>query len=543
MTSTNRPLGESTATLVAPDDHLHAKDLLSTPTNTSTAVSSGTVSDEEPSTPEPLAGAPVSVLCGWPHEHDPKDPTAKHPKGRPDDGSGGWPHPGDSDKPDPAKWHTLNGTGNDGTDFTPRDDSVSVLCGWPDANGPDGKTGHGVTRESGWPHEDDPKDAAVTYSKAQPPVGGVPDNGSGDWPEPGDSSKDDPAKAWPDGNASKPDPAKLYTLKGTSSDGADSTSQDDDSASVLCGWPHVNGPRDSAAETPKGRPLVGGVPDHGSDLMPEPGDSSKPDPANGWPNGSRDFTSKGESGWPHIDDPEDQAAKSPEGWPLVGGVPGNGDLPDPGDPSQNDPAKIRPGSGSDQTQAETAGPERRRKPGTVGPEGQPPWGVKNLAATAANTTSLEGPEGQPPWGVKNLATTAANATSLEGPEGQPPWGVKNLATTAANATGGVAGPEGQPPWGIKNLAATADNATGGVASPEGQPPWGIKNLGAAVNATGGVAGPEGQPPWGVKNLAVSDGGPEGQPPWGTKGRAAATTTTTGGNEAGKGDDGAQDASA
>ncbi|KAM3551868.1 hypothetical protein MY1884_007505 [Beauveria asiatica] len=542
MTSTNRPLDESTATLVAPDDHVHAKDLLSTPTNTSTAVSSGTVSDEEPSTPEPLAGAPVSVLCGWPHagspngkaglqgtsesgwphEHDPKDPTAKHPKGRPDDGSGGWPHPGDSDKPDPAKWHTLNGAGNDGTDFTPKDDPVSVLCGWPDANGPDGKTGHGVTRDSGWPHEDDPKDAAATYSEAQPPVGGVPDNGSGAWPEPGDSSKDDPAKAWPDGNASKPDPAKLYTLKGTSSDGADSTSQDDDgSASVLCGWPHVNGPQDSAAETPKGRPLVGGVPDNGSDLMPEPGDSSKPDPANGWPNGNaakpdparrgrraqrgsggngetgRDFTSKGESGWPHIDDPEDQAAKSPGH--ASGGVPGNGDLPDPGDPSQNDPAKIRPGSGSDQTRAEIAGPNGRRKPGTVGPEGQPPWGVKNLAATAANTTSLQGPEGQPPWGVKNLATTAANAT-------------------------------------------------GGVAGPEGQPPWGIKNLGAAVDATGGgVAGPEGQPPWGVKNLAVSDGGPEGQPPWGTKGRAAATTTTTttttGGNESGKGNDGAQDASA
>ncbi|OAA40412.1 hypothetical protein BBO_05996 [Beauveria brongniartii RCEF 3172] len=474
MASTNRPLDESTATLVAPDDHLHAKNLLSTPTNISTAISSGTVSDEEPSTPEPLSGVPVSVLCGWPHsgspngkaglegttesgwphEDDPKDATAKDPKGRPDDGSGGWPRPGDSDKPDPAKWHTLKGTSNDGTDSTSKDDSASVLCGWPHADGPNGKPGHEMTKESGWPHEDDPKDAAARYSEGQPSVGGVHDNGSGDWPNPGDSSKDDPAKGWPDGNASKPDPAKLHTLNGTSNEGTDTLSQDD-SVSVLCGWPHVNGPEDSAAKIPNGRP-------------------------------------------------------------LVGGVPGNGDMPNPGDPSKNDPAKIQPDSGNDQTQPEeTAGPERRRKPGTVGPEGQPPWGVKNLAATAANATSLEGPEGQPPWGIKNLGT-------------------------AVNATGGVAGPEGQPPWGIKKLGA-AIIAKADVASPEGQPPWGIKNLGAAVNAKADVAGPEGQPPWGVKNLAASDGGPEGQPPWGTKGRAAAATATTGGNESGKGDDGAQDA--
>ncbi|KAM3519278.1 hypothetical protein NHJ13051_007608 [Beauveria bassiana] len=567
MASTNRPLDESTATLVAPDDHFQVKDLLSTPTNASTAISSGTVSDEEPSTPEPLADVPVSVLCGWPHtggpdgkpghevtkesgwphEDGPKDPAAKKPKGRPpggttpDDGSGWWPHPGDSDKPDPAKWHTLKSTANDGTtDAASKDDSVSVLCGWPHAGGPNGKSGGQVTKDSGWPHvDDDPKHPAAKSPE------GLTSLGSSDKPDPGDSSKDDPAKGWPNGNSDKPDPAKLHTLNpngnsdkpdpaklhtlnpngnsdkpdpaklhtlnDTSNNGAaaSTSSQDGSSASVLCGWPHDNDPnQDRAAAAAAAAAKNPSVHDNASDLVPTPGDSSKPDPANGWPSGNAskpdpakrgrqgqrgngaggetddtDAPFKNESGWPHFDgrNKDWAAAKNL-------GVPDNGSdlVPTPGDSSKPDPAKILPDDdGNDQTQPETAGP-KRRKSGTFGPEGQPPWGVKNLAATAAgaaNATSLEGPEGQPPWGVKNLAATTAgaNATSLEGPEGQPP---------------------------------------------EGQPPWGVKNLDAAVNAKG-VAGPEGQPPWGVKNLVTSDGGPEGQPPWGTiKGR-------------GKGEDGEQ----
>ncbi|KAM0668565.1 hypothetical protein ACQRIU_002127 [Beauveria bassiana] len=512
MASTNRPLDESTATLVAPDDHFQIKDLLSTPTNASTAISSGTVSDEEPSTPEPLADVPVSVLCGWPHtggpdgkpghevtkesgwphEDDPKDPAAKKPKGRPpggttpDDGSGWWPHPGDSDKPDPAKWHTLKSTANDGTtDAASKDDSVSVLCGWPHAGGPNSKSGGQVTKESGWPHVDDPKHPAAKSPE------GLTSLGSSDKPDPGDSSKDDPAKGWPNGNSDKPDPAKLHTLNDTSNNGAaaSTSSQDGSSASVLSGWPHDNDPNQdrAAAAAAAKNPSVH---DSASDLLPTPGDSSKPDPANGWPNGNAskpdpakrgrqgqrgngaggetddtDAPFKNESGWPHFDDPNNKdwaAAKNL-------GVPDNGSdlVPTPGDSSKPDPAKIMPDDdGNDQTQPETAGP-KRRKSGTFGPEGQPPWGVKNLAATAANATSLESPEGQPPWGVKNLAATAdaAGATSLEGPEGQPPWGVKNLGA-AVNAKG-VAGPEGQPPWGVKNLAASD-----GVG-PEGQPPWGI----------------------------------------------------------------------
>ncbi|KGQ04590.1 hypothetical protein BBAD15_g10152 [Beauveria bassiana D1-5] len=457
MASTNRPLDESTATLVAPDDHFQVKDLLSTPTNASTAISSGTVSDEEPSTPEPLADVPVSVLCGWPHtggpdgkpgrevtkesgwphEDDPKDPAAKKPKGRPpggttpDDGSGWWPHPGDSDKPDPAKWHTLKSTTNDGTtDATSKDDSVSVLCGWPHAGGPNGKTGGQVTKDSGWPHVDDPKHPAAKSPE------GLTSLGSSDKPDPGDSSKDDPAKGWPKGNSDKPDPAKLHTLNDTSNDGADSTSsQDGSSASVL---------RAAAAKNPS-------VPDNASDLVPTPGDSSKPDPANGWPNGNAskpdpakrgrqgqrgngaagetdddtDAPFKNESGWPHFDGPTKDWAAAAKNL----GVPDNGSdlVPTPGDSSKPDPAKILPddggNDGNDQTQPETAGP-KRRKSGTFGPEGQPPWGVKNLAATtaaAANATSLEGPEGQPPWGVKNLGA-AVNAKAVAGPEGQPPWG-------------------------------------------------------------------------------------------------------------------------
>ncbi|KAM3510121.1 hypothetical protein MY11210_006038 [Beauveria gryllotalpidicola] len=135
MASTNRPLDESTATLVSPDDHVHAKDLVSTATNASTDISSGTVSDEEPSTPDPRADVPVSVLCGWPHLDDPKGPAAAEnlkgwpPVGTPDKGSDFV--PGDSNKPDPAKLHPLSKAG---TDSTSNDDSVSVQCGWPDGN-------------------------------------------------------------------------------------------------------------------------------------------------------------------------------------------------------------------------------------------------------------------------------------------------------------------------------------------------------------------------------------------------------------------------
>ena len=224
MSTTERPLDESTATLVSPDDHLHAKNLLNMPSKASTGVSSGTVSTEEPSTPEPPAAeltAPVSIKCGWPNaaegvEGQPPVPEVKAlategPEGQPPWGSKGL--TAAIQKPQAAP--------------------ADANSGWPHLDKEQPKT---KDANSGWPH----------FDKEQP------------------ETKDADSK-WP-GDSNNPDDPKHQTGHGTHSSGSDAASKDaSGTVTVQCGWPNgttkppptVPGRNDPGSFGPRGQPPWG----------------------------------------------------------------------------------------------------------------------------------------------------------------------------------------------------------------------------------------------------------------------------------------------
>ncbi|OAA73066.1 hypothetical protein LEL_08850 [Akanthomyces lecanii RCEF 1005] len=258
MSTTDRLLDESTATLVSPDDHLHAKNLLNMPSKASTGVSSGTVSTEEPSTPETPAAeltAPVSIKCGWPNaaegvEGQPPVPEVKtlategpegqppwgskgltaalqKPQAAPADANSGWPH---LDKEQPKTKDANSGWPHFDKEQPETKDASS---GWPhlDKEQPETKDAN-----SGWPH----------FDKEQP------------------KTKDADSK-WP-GDSNNPDDPKHQTGHGTHSSGSDAASRDaSGTLTVQCGWPNgttkpqptVPGRNDPGSFGPRGQPPWG----------------------------------------------------------------------------------------------------------------------------------------------------------------------------------------------------------------------------------------------------------------------------------------------
>lgn len=341
MSTTDRPLDESTATLVSPDEYLHAKNLLNTPSKASTGVSSGTVSTEEPSTPEPPAAeltAPVSIKCGWPNateggeEHPPvpevKALATEGPEGQPPWGSAGLAAARQNAKAAPT----------------------DANSGWPHLTKEQPET---KDADSGWPH----------FDKEQPKT-------------------TDADSGWPHLDKEQPE-----TMKTDS------------------GWPHIAGPKSQVTEGPEGQPPWGsaglaaareakitdkvslpsttqrekpfplGEPMRPGD--PNDGDGAKWQTGNEGHNSGSDAASRDESdtvsvqcGWPH-DTPK----------------------PPPTVPGRSDPGSFGPRGQP---------PWGTQKVATASPEGQPPWGISNLAAANASQPT-EGPEGQPPWGSKGLA--------------------------------------------------------------------------------------------------------------------------------------------